>query len=196
MKIDELLTYALDSGASDLHLSTGSIPMVRMNGIMKPLNMEAITEGEINDIMPQVMNDDQIKNFRNVKEIDFSYRIDGKGRFRVNFFEQIRGISCVFRAIPEVPKNFEELGIPPIMSTLSMKNRGLILLTGPTGSGKSTTLAAMVDHINQNRHCHIITVEDPVEYFHHSNQNPDSLYQSIHIHHTIHNLLVQNLSKD
>jgi twitching motility protein PilT len=93
MKIDELLTYALDSGASDLHLSTGSIPMVRMNGIMKPLNMEAVTEGEINDIMPQVMNDDQIKNFRNVKEIDFSYRIDGKGRFRVNFFEQIRGIS-------------------------------------------------------------------------------------------------------
>ena len=171
MKIDELLTYALDSGASDLHLSTGSIPMVRMNGIMKPLNMEAVTEGEINDIMPQVMNDDQIKNLRNVKEIDFSYRIDGKGRFRVNFFEQIRGISCVFRAIPEVPKNFEELGIPPIMSTLSMKNRGLILLTGPTGSGKSTTLAAMVDHINQNRQCHIITVEDPVEYFHHSNQS-------------------------
>jgi len=171
MKIDELLTYALESGASDLHLSTGSIPMVRINGIMKPLNMEAITAKQIDGVMPQVMNDDQINNFRNAKEIDFSYRIDGKGRFRVNFFEQIRGLSCVFRAIPEVPKNFDELGIPPIMTTLSMKDRGLILLTGPTGSGKSTTLAAMVDHINQNRQCHIITVEDPVEYFHHSNQS-------------------------
>lgn len=171
MKIDELLLYALDSGASDLHLSTGSIPMVRINGIMKPLNMDATSDDEIDGVMPQVMNNDQINIFRNDKEIDFSYRIDGKGRFRVNFFEQIRGISCVFRAIPEVPKNFEELGIPPIMATLSMKDRGLILLTGPTGSGKSTTLAAMVDHINQNKQCHIITVEDPVEYFHHSNQS-------------------------
>ncbi|MAD51432.1 MAG: type IV pilus twitching motility protein PilT [Candidatus Marinimicrobia bacterium] len=171
MKIDEMLIYALDSGASDLHISTGSIPMVRINGTMKPLNMDATTEEQIGSVMPQVMNEDQIGIFRKDKEIDFSYRIDGKGRFRVNFFEQIRGISCVFRAIPEVPKNFDELGIPPIMATLAMKNRGLILLTGPTGSGKSTTLAAMVDHINQNRQCHIITVEDPVEYFHHSNQS-------------------------
>jgi len=171
MKIDEMLVYALDSGASDLHISTGSIPMVRINGTMKPLNMDATTEEQIGSVMPQVMNENQIDVFRKDKEIDFSYRIDGKGRFRVNFFEQIRGISCVFRAIPEVPKNFEELGIPPIMATLAMKNRGLILLTGPTGSGKSTTLAAMVDHINQNRQCHIITVEDPVEYFHHSNQS-------------------------
>ncbi|HBN45457.1 MAG TPA: type IV pilus twitching motility protein PilT [Candidatus Marinimicrobia bacterium] len=171
MKIDEILMYALDSGASDLHLSTGSIPMVRINGIMKPLNMEATSNGDIDSVMPQVMNKEQINHFRKDKEIDFSYRIDGKGRFRVNFFEQIRGISCVFRAIPEVPKNFDELGIPPIMETLAMKDRGLILLTGPTGSGKSTTLAAMVDHINQNKQCHIITVEDPVEYFHHSNQS-------------------------
>ncbi|MBC8323840.1 MAG: type IV pilus twitching motility protein PilT [Candidatus Marinimicrobia bacterium] len=171
MKIDEMLIYALESGASDLHISTGSIPMVRINGTMKPLNMDAITEEQIGGVMPQVMNEDQIGTFRKDKEIDFSYRIDGKGRFRVNFFEQIRGISCVFRAIPEVPKDFDELGIPPIMATLAMKDRGLILLTGPTGSGKSTTLAAMVDHINQNRQCHIITVEDPVEYFHHSNQS-------------------------
>ncbi len=171
MKIDEMLIYALESGASDLHISTGSIPMVRINGTMKPLNMGAITEEQIGGVMPQVMNEDQIGTFRKDKEIDFSYRIDGKGRFRVNFFEQIRGISCVFRAIPEVPKDFDELGIPPIMATLAMKDRGLILLTGPTGSGKSTTLAAMVDHINQNRQCHIITVEDPVEYFHHSNQS-------------------------
>lgn len=171
MKIDDLLLYALESGASDLHLSTGSIPMVRINGTMQPLNMDATTENEIDGVMPQVMSNDQISNFKENKEIDFSYRIDGQGRFRVNFFEQIRGISCVFRAIPEVPKNCEELGIPPVMTQLAMKDRGLILLTGPTGSGKSTTLAAMVDHINQNKQCHIITVEDPVEYFHHSNQS-------------------------
>jgi len=116
------------------------------------------------------MSDDQIAKFRDRKEIDFSARLDGKGRFRVNFFQQIRGLAAVFRAIPEIPKGFEELSLPPILETMSMLDRGLILLTGPTGSGKSTTLAAMVDHINQNRECHIITIEDPVEYFHHSNQ--------------------------
>ena len=170
MEINKLLTYALDSGASDLHVSSGSIPMVRINGIMKPLNMSSTTEDDMDSILPQVMSDDQIAKFRERKEIDFSARLDGKGRFRVNFFHQIRGLAAVFRAIPEIPKGFEELALPPILENMSMLDRGLILLTGPTGSGKSTTLAAMVDHINQNRESHIITIEDPVEYFHHSNQ--------------------------
>lgn len=170
MEINKLLAYALESGASDLHLSSGSIPMVRINGIMKPLNMSSTTDKDMDSILPQVMSDDQIAKFRDRKEIDFSARLDGKGRFRVNFFQQIRGLAAVFRAIPEIPKGFEELSLPPILETMSMLDRGLILLTGPTGSGKSTTLAAMVDHINQNRECHIITIEDPVEYFHHSNQ--------------------------
>ena len=170
MDINKLLSYALESGASDLHLSSGSIPMVRINGIMKPLNMSATSDEDMSSILPQVMNDDQIENFHNNKEIDFSSRLDGKGRFRVNFFQQIRGLAAVFRAIPEIPKGFDELALPPILENLSMLDRGLVLLTGPTGSGKSTTLAAMVDHINQNRECHIITVEDPVEYFHSSNQ--------------------------
>ena len=170
MEINKLLTYALDSGASDLHVSSGSIPMVRINGIMKPLNMSSTTEDDMDSILPQVMSDDQIAKFRERKEIDFSARLDGKGRFRVNFFHQIRGLAAVFRAIPEIPKGFEELALPPILENMSMLDRGLILLTGPTGSGKSTTLAAMVDHINQNRESHIITLEDPVEYFHHSNQ--------------------------
>jgi len=170
MEINKLLAYALESGASDLHLSSGSIPMVRINGIMKPLNMSSTTDKDMDSILPQVMSDDQIAKFRERKEIDFSARLDGKGRFRVNFFQQIRGLAAVFRAIPEIPKGFEELSLPPILETMSMLDRGLILLTGPTGSGKSTTLAAMVDHINQNRECHIITIEDPVEYFHHSNQ--------------------------
>ena len=170
MEINKLLAYALESGASDLHLSSGSIPMVRINGIMKPLNMSSTTDQDMDSILPQVMSDEQIAKFRDRKEIDFSARLDGKGRFRVNFFQQIRGLAAVFRAIPEIPKGFEELSLPPILETMSMLDRGLILLTGPTGSGKSTTLAAMVDHINQNRECHIITIEDPVEYFHHSNQ--------------------------
>ena len=108
------------------------------------------------------------KDFINVikdKEIDFSTKLDGKGRFRVNFFSQLNGLAGVFRTIPQVIKSFEELGIPPVLQELSLKDRGLILLTGPTGSGKSTTLATMVDHINENRSCHIITIEDPVEYF-------------------------------
>ena len=170
MDINKLLSYALESGASDLHLSSGSIPMVRINGIMKPLNMSATSDEDMSSILPQVMNDDQIENFHNNKEIDFSSRLEGKGRFRVNFFQQIRGLAAVFRAIPEIPKGFDELALPPILENLSMLDRGLVLLTGPTGSGMSTTLAAMVDHINQNRECHIITVEDPVEYFHSSNQ--------------------------
>ena len=170
MEINKLLSYALESGASDLHVSSGSIPMVRINGIMKPLNMSSTTEDDMDSILPQVMSDDQIAKFRERKEIDFSARLDGKGRFRVNFFHQIRGLAAVFRAIPEIPKGFEELALPPILENMSMLDRGLILLTGPTGSGKSTTLAAMVDHINQNRESHIITIEDPVEYFHHSNQ--------------------------
>ena len=170
MDINKLLSYALESGASDLHLSSGSIPMVRINGIMKPLNMSATSDEDMSSILPQVMNDDQIENFHNNKEIDFSSRLEGKGRFRVNFFQQIRGLAAVFRAIPEIPKGFDELALPPILENLSMLDRGLVLLTRPTGSGKSTTLAAMVDHINQNRECHIITVEDPVEYFHSSNQ--------------------------
>ena len=170
MEINKLLTYALESGASDLHLSSGSIPMVRINGIMKPLNMSSTTVEDMDSILPQVMSNDQIAKFKDRKEIDFSARLDGKGRFRVNFFQQIRGLAAVFRAIPEIPKGFEELSLPPILETMSMFDRGLILLTGPTGSGKSTTLAAMVDYMNQNRECHIITIEDPVEYFHHSNQ--------------------------
>ncbi|HJM47309.1 MAG TPA: type IV pilus twitching motility protein PilT [Candidatus Marinimicrobia bacterium] len=171
MKIDELLNYALDSGASDLHLSVGSKPMVRINGTMHPLNLEIMTKELMESILPQVLSDEQVSKFRKEKEIDFSAKMDGKGRFRVNFFSQLNGIAGVFRTIPDIIKSFEDLGIPPILKDLCLRNRGLILLTGPTGSGKSTTLATMVDHINENRSCHIITIEDPVEYFHSSNSS-------------------------
>ena len=154
MEINKLLEYSIESGASDLHLSVGSIPMVRINGTMKPLNMEPLSKDQMDSIIPQVMDEEQMKNFNDRKEIDFSARLEGKGRFRVNFFLQIKGTAGVFRTIPEIVKNFEELGTPPILQNLSLLDRGLVLLTGPTGSGKSTTLAAMVDHINVNRKCH------------------------------------------
>lgn len=171
MNINKLLEYSLDSGASDLHLSVGSVPMVRINGTMRPLDMDPLLEDDMESIIPQVMDEDQIQVFQEKKEIDFSASLDGKGRFRVNFFNQVKGLAGVFRTIPEVIKDSEELGIPPVLMNLALLDRGLVLLTGPTGSGKSTTLAAMVDHINIKRKCHIITIEDPVEYYHHTKES-------------------------
>jgi twitching motility protein PilT len=171
MDLNELLSYSIDSGASDLHLSVGSIPMVRINGTMKPLNLDVLLQSDIEKMLPEVMDEDQITLFKEQKEIDFSAKLEGKGRFRVNFFNQINGLAAVFRTIPDIIKSCDELGIPPFMQDLAMIDRGLVLLTGPTGSGKSTTLAAMVDHINRNKACHIITIEDPVEYYHHTKES-------------------------
>tara|TARA_B100001105_G_scaffold62921_1_gene48921 strand:- start:554 stop:1528 length:975 start_codon:yes stop_codon:yes gene_type:complete len=145
--------------------------MVRINGTMKPLDMDPLLEDDMESIIPQVMDEDQIQVFQEKKEIDFSASLDGKGRFRVNFFNQVKGLAGVFRTIPEVVKDSEELGIPPVLMNLALLDRGLVLLTGPTGSGKSTTLAAMVDHINIKRKCHIITIEDPVEYYHYTKES-------------------------
>ena len=181
--IKELLEYSLNSGASDLHLSVGSIPMVRIHGEMKKLQLPEMNLDTMIEIKNEVLNENQKKIFDEKLEIDFSTALKDKGRFRVNFFNQINGLSAVFRTIPSIIKSTEELGIPPIMNQLSMMQKGLILLTGPTGSGKSTTLAAMIDYINENKSCHIITIEDPVEYFHHSKNsliNQRELGQSTH----------------
>tara|TARA_B110000438_G_scaffold62636_1_gene63141 strand:+ start:1438 stop:2490 length:1053 start_codon:yes stop_codon:yes gene_type:complete len=171
MDLNQLLSYSIDSGASDLHLSVGSIPMVRINGTMKPLNLDVLIQDDIEKMLPEIMDKDQLAIFKEQKEIDFSAKLEGKGRFRVNFFNQINGLAAVFRTIPDSIKSCDELGIPPFMQDLAMIDRGLVLLTGPTGSGKSTTLAAMVDHINRNKACHIITIEDPVEYYHHTKES-------------------------
>ncbi len=171
MDLNQLLSYSIDSGASDLHLSVGSIPMVRINGTMKPLNLDVLIQEDIEKMLPEIMDKDQLAIFKEQKEIDFSAKLEGKGRFRVNFFNQINGLAAVFRTIPDSIKSCDELGIPPFMQDLAMIDRGLVLLTGPTGSGKSTTLAAMVDHINRNKACHIITIEDPVEYYHHTKES-------------------------
>lgn len=167
MDINELLKFSTKSGASDLHLSVGSPPMVRVHGRMRRINLpEKLTDQDLQDMILSVLDDDKMERFKKYKEIDFSKEIKGLARFRVNVFEQIRGVSAVFRTIPEEVFGFEELGLPEPLKKLSLKEKGLILLTGPTGSGKSTTLAAMVDYINENRECHIITIEDPVEFFH------------------------------
>ena len=171
MDLNKLLSYSVDSGASDLHLSVGSIPMVRINGTMQPLNMDPLKQEDVESILPQILDEDQLQTFEKNKEIDFSASLEGKGRFRVNFFNQIKGMAGVFRTIPEVVKDFDDLGIPPVLRSLALLDRGLVLLTGPTGSGKSTTLAAMVDHINTQRKCHIITIEDPVEYYHETKES-------------------------
>ena len=172
MDLNELLNYSIDSGASDLHLSVGSVPMVRINGTMKPLNVDTLEQSDMEKMLPQVMNEDQLNLFKEKKEIDFSAKLEGNGRrFRVNFFNQINGLAGVFRTIPDTIKSCEELGIPPFMHDLAEMDRGLVLLTGPTGSGKSTTLAAMVDLINREKACHIITIEDPVEYYHHTKES-------------------------
>ncbi len=181
--IEQMLQYTLDAGASDLHLSVGSIPMVRIHGDMKKLQLPKLELSTMSKIKDEVLSSNQKKLFEERLEIDFSTALEGKGRFRVNFFHQINGMSAVFRAIPSDIKSCEELGIPPIMNQLAMKEKGLVLLTGPTGSGKSTTLAAMIDHINEEKPAHIITIEDPVEYYHSSKTsmiNQRELGQSTH----------------
>jgi len=181
--IKELLEYSLQSGASDLHLSVGSIPMVRIHGIMKKLQLPKLELSNMEAIKNEVLNENQKTIFDKNLEIDFSTSLEDRARFRVNFFHQINGLSAVFRTIPSEIKSTDELGLPPILNQLAMKEKGLVLLTGPTGSGKSTTLAAMIDYVNDNKSCHIITIEDPVEYFHHSKNsmiNQRELGQSTH----------------
>jgi twitching motility protein PilT len=183
VNIQQLLGYALESGASDLHLSSGSIPMVRIHGEMKKLQLSEMNDEVMRTILNEILNDNQKETFNEKLEIDFSTSLEGRGRFRVNFFQQLKGLAAVFRTIPEAILSIEELGVPPLLSQLVEKEKGLILMTGPTGSGKSTTLAAMIDHLNDTENKHIITIEDPVEYFHNSKScliNQRELGQSTH----------------
>ena len=183
VNIQQLLGYALESGASDLHLSSGSIPMVRIHGEMKKLQLSEMNDEVMHTILNEILNDNQKETFNEKLEIDFSTSLEGRGRFRVNFFQQLKGLAAVFRTIPEAILSIEELGVPPLLSQLVEKEKGLILMTGPTGSGKSTTLAAMIDHLNDVENKHIITIEDPVEYFHNSKScliNQRELGQSTH----------------
>ena len=144
VSIDDLLQYALDSEASDLHLSVGNIPMLRIHGEMKKLDLPSMDKKAMTSIRNEVLNENQKKIFSEKLEIDFSVSLKDKGRFRVNFFNQINGISAVFRTIPSVIKNSEELGVPPIVNNLAAKDRGLVIITGPTGSNVNDIYGALI----------------------------------------------------
>jgi twitching motility protein PilT len=165
LHIDQLLEFTKDQGASDLHLSVGSVPVIRINGRLRKLELPGLTREDVRRLIYQSMNEEQRKKYDQGYEVDFSKEIDDCTRFRVNIYKQIRGEAGAFRVIPAEIRSFEELRLPEILKPLSLKERGLVILTGPTGSGKTTTLATMVDWINQHKECHIITIEDPVEYF-------------------------------
>ena len=164
--LSELLRKMTEQGGSDLHITTNSAPMVRVHGVLRALEYAELTPAETKQLAYSVLTDAQKHRFEETLELDFSFGIKGLSRFRANIFNQRGAVGAVFRSIPYEIRSFEELGLPAVIDKLCEKPRGLILVTGPTGSGKSTTLAAMVDKVNRDRHEHIITVEDPIEYLH------------------------------
>ncbi len=168
MDIAQLLTFGVKNGASDLHVSAGVEPMIRVDGEMKRINLPPLEHKQVHGMVYDIMNDKQRKAFDEFLETDFSFEIPGLARFRVNAFTQARGAGAVFRTIPTKIMALEELGCPPIFKDLADLPRGLILVTGPTGSGKSTTLAAMLNHKNETDYGHILTIEDPIEFVHQS----------------------------
>ena len=168
MDITELLAFSVKHKASDLHLSAGVPPMIRVDGEVRKINVPALEHKEVNNLIYDIMDDKQRKDFEEQLETDFSFEIPDLARFRVNAFNQNRGAGAVFRTIPSKVLTLEEINAPPIFKKISDLSRGLVLVTGATGSGKSTTLAAMIDYINDNRHEHILTIEDPIEFVHES----------------------------
>ena len=168
MDIGELLAFGVKHGCSDLHLSAGLPPMIRVDGDVRRINVASMEHTEVHDLVYDIMNDKQRKDFEEFLECDFSFEIPNLARFRVNAFNQNRGAGAVFRTIPSDILTLEALGAPPIFAKISDYPRGVVLVTGPTGSGKSTTLAAMIDHKNRSEYGHILTVEDPIEFVHES----------------------------
>jgi twitching motility protein PilT len=166
MDITELLAFSVQHNASDLHLSTGTPPSIRVDGDVRKLNIPAFDAKDVNALVYDIMNDGQRKEYEENLEVDFSFEVPNLARFRVNAFNQNRGPAAVFRTIPSKILSLDDLGCPDIFRDISDTPRGLVLVTGPTGSGKSTTLAAMVDYINDHKHDHILTIEDPIEFIH------------------------------
>ena len=161
-----LLGFAKEQGASDLHISAGMPPILRLNGEMVRLELPPLTPDEAHDALYDILKDDQKRQFEEHMEMDFAFEIPGLARFRANMLMQLRGAAAVFRLVPTQVKTLEQLGMPDVLRQLSEKERGLVVVTGPTGSGKSTTLAAMVNYVNETLKGHIVTVEDPIEFVH------------------------------
>ena len=168
MDISELLAFSVKNNASDLHLSSGLPPMIRVHGDVRRINLPPLEHKDVHGMIYDIMNDGQRKAYEENLECDFSFAIPGLARFRVNAFNQDRGAAAVLRTIPSKILSLEALNCPKIFTDLSLKPRGLVLVTGPTGSGKSTTLAAMVNHVNEKEYAHILTIEDPIEFVHDS----------------------------
>ncbi len=168
MDITELLAFSAKQGASDLHLSAGLPPMIRVDGDVRRINLPALDHKQVQALIYDIMNDTQRVDFEKHLETDFSFDVPGVARFRVNAFNHNRGAGAVFRTIPSKVLSMEDLGMGEVFRKITEAPRGLVLVTGPTGSGKSTTLAAMIDHLNSHRHQHILTIEDPIEFVHES----------------------------
>ncbi|AMO54729.1 twitching motility protein PilT [Endozoicomonas montiporae] len=168
MDITELLAFSFKQGASDLHLSAGLPPMIRMDGDVRRINLPPMDHKQVHGLIYDIMNDKQRRDYEECLQADFSFEVPGVSRFRVNAFNQSRGAGAVFRTIPSKVLSMDDLGMGQVFKDISMKPRGLALVTGPTGSGKSTTLAAMLDYINDTRYDHILTIEDPIEFVHES----------------------------
>jgi twitching motility protein PilT len=170
MDITELLAFSAKEGASDLHISAGLPPIIRIDGDVRRTNLPPMEHRQVHSLIYEIMNDKQRRDFEEFLETDFSFEVPGVARFRVNVFNQNRGSAAVFRTIPSNVLTLDQLGMGDIFRKVSSLPRGLVLVIGPTGSGKSTTLAAMVDYINENRYDHILTIEDPIEFVHQSNK--------------------------
>ncbi len=168
MDITQLLAFVVKNKASDLHLSAGLPPMIRVHGDVRRISPDALDHKQVHAMMYDIMNDGQRKHFEAFLELDFAFEVEGLARFRVNAFNHSRGAGAVLRTIPSKILSLEQLNAPKIFAELALKPRGLVLVTGPTGSGKSTTLAAMVNYLNENEYGHILTVEDPIEFVHDS----------------------------
>jgi twitching motility protein PilT len=168
MDISELLAFSVKNKASDLHLSAGLPPMIRVHGDVRRINLPPLEHSDVHGMIYDIMNDGQRKQYEEVLECDFSFAIPGLARFRVNAFNQDRGAAAVLRTIPSKVLTLEQLNAPKGFADLALRPRGLVLVTGPTGSGKSTTLAAMINHLNETEYAHILTVEDPIEFVHES----------------------------
>ncbi|HJS14855.1 type IV pilus twitching motility protein PilT [Rheinheimera sp.] len=196
MDITELLAFSVQHKASDLHLSAGVPPLIRVDGDVRRLNIPALDHKAVHSLVYDIMNDRQRKEYEEKLESDFSFEVPGLARFRVNAFVQNRGAAAVFRTIPSDVLSLEDLNAPEVFRSISDNPRGLVLVTGPTGSGKSTTLAAMIDYINTTKNHHILTIEDPIEFVH---QNKLSLINQREVHrdtHSFSNALRSALRED
>src|SRR6202035_2839942 len=167
MHVNDLLKIAVESGASDLHLKVGSVPMMRVRGTLIPVKAEQRLDHEdVGAMGAAIMSTSQRQKFKDAQKVDLAYSVPGLGRFRCNIFQQRGTVGLVLRVIPMQIRTIDELGLPPVLKTIAAEERGLVLVTGTTGSGKSTTLAAMIDYINKTRSAHVMTVEDPIEFLH------------------------------